>query len=334
MKLAVQSRAVQKLEGARILITGASGYLAWNLLRSLDAVDCEITCLTRKPSIKFEGISSSSRIRVLSGEADWPTLLKNTDYVFHFAAQTSVPVSNADPVLDLQQNVATFVQMLEASRALEKKPFFLIPGSESQAGLPLTFPVDESFTDKPESIYCLHKLFNEQYLELYTRQSWARGTCLRLANVYGPGPKSSSADRGVLNQITLRALRKEPISIYGSGEHLRDYVYVTDVVNAFLAAAVASDKTNGNHYITASGVGTKLKDAFWLSATLVSQVTGNPILLSHIDPPQGSSAVDFRNFVGNIDRIKTDTSWSPKVSLEQGLTETITYFINQKETHS
>jgi nucleoside-diphosphate-sugar epimerase len=310
------NRIQEYFRGKKLLVTGASGYLAWNLLQALSNVDCEIRPVSRK--------NHQTDIRELE---TWDSLLENIDYVFHFAAQTSVAAANADPILDQQQNILPFLRLLESCRRMKNPPFILFSGSASQYGLPTQNPVSESHPDKPVTVYCLHKCINEQYLELYSRQGWARGTCLRLSNVYGPGPKSSSADRGVLNQVMLKGLRKEPITIYGKGDQKRDYIHIYDVIQAFLFTAMNSHQVNGEHFVLASGKGTTLSEAFHLVADRVKLKTGFCPSVTHIDPPAGTSAVDSRHFVGDISKIKSLTRWEPKFSLVEGIDQTLDCFL-------
>ena len=106
----------------------------------------------------------------------------------------------------------------------------------------------------------------EQALEMYCRMGNVQGTALRLANVYGPGPHGRCADRGVLNTMIRRALSGKPLTVYGSGEWLRDYIFIDDVNNAFIAALENKRAVNGQHWIVASGESYTIHDAFHLIA--------------------------------------------------------------------
>jgi nucleoside-diphosphate-sugar epimerase len=153
--------------------------------------------------------------------------------------------------------------MLEAARS-ERPVALLHPrASASQFGIPQRNPVDETHPDAPVTVYCAHKLFAEQYLELYCRLGWAHGCAFRMSNVYGPGPRSSSADRGVLNQMIHKALRGEALTVFGSGNQLRDYIYVDDVTSAFGMAAMSPDaRRRAGTSCVLGATGTSLREAF------------------------------------------------------------------------
>ncbi|MGK5082325.1 NAD-dependent epimerase/dehydratase family protein [Bdellovibrionota bacterium FG-1] len=309
----------------RILITGASGYLGTSAIRALGSTPDKIIRLSRNnPQADVCLDLTKANIEEIQ------TLLRDVDAVLHLGSQTSVYQANETPLEDFEANVLPLHKMLEAARKnsikKEGSPFFILAGSATQYGIPTRNPVDETHADAPVSVYCLHKLMAEQYLELYCRQGWARGCAFRLANVYGPGPKSSSADRGVLNQMIQKALRQEPLTLYGTGEQLRDYIYVDDVVRAFWMAAAQPDAVNGRHFILASGVGTSLADAFQMVSHEVSQFLGRPVEVLRVPPPSHSSTVDLRHFIGNIEALKKALPWKPEVSLTQGIQQTLRFF--------
>ena len=225
------------LQGKRLLISGGGGYLGSNLISRLQDVDCRIVRLGRFEAENLP--EDSTRLSHCVGDVRdrevWEKALSGIDFVFHFAAQTSVYVANEDPFADLQSNVMPMLHLLEVCRERDWKTTVLFSGTVTQAGVPKQLPVDETHPDRPITVYDTHKLMAETYLKLFTRLGIVRGAVLRLANVYGPGPKSSQPDRGILNQIVGKALRGESLHIYGQGRYQRDYVYVDDVSSAFVA---------------------------------------------------------------------------------------------------
>src|SRR6185369_8459534 len=199
------------------------------------------------------------------------TTLSNIDIVFHCAAQTSIYIAEQDLLADLNINVVPMVHLLETCREKGIRPTILFSGTVTETGLPSILPVNEEHVDHPITVYDLHKWIAENYLLHYARSSLVRGAVLRLANVYGPGPKSSSADRGVLNMMIRKALKGEPLTIYGEGNFLRDYIYIEDVASAFLEAAANIDELNGHYFIIGSGTGSTIADAIHLVADLVKR---------------------------------------------------------------
>jgi nucleoside-diphosphate-sugar epimerase len=309
-------------QGKKILITGGAGYLASALVILLNDIDCQIVRLDQKQPIgipKGKGANIIDLLGDVSIKEAWGEALAGIDIVFHFAAQTSVYAANANPVNDLNQNILPMVYLLETCRRQEIKPVILFSGTVTESGMPAYLPVDETHPDNPITAYDLHKLIAENYLKYYCRQGLVKGAILRLANVYGPGPKSSSVDRGILNLMVRRALQGEDLTLYGTGEYLRDYVYVQDVARAFLNAAANIDKLNGNHYVIGTGKGATLAEVFNLVVEKTFARTGKKVKINSIKPPAELSLIEKRNFIADSRKFISATGWKADYSLAQGI---------------
>ena len=249
--------------------------------------------------------------------------VKGVDIIFHFAAQTSVYRANENPPADFEINVKPMLTLLEICRKQSRPPIVLFSGTVTEAGIPVTLPINEECVDKPVTIYDLHKLIAENYLKYYAEQEMVKGVVLRLANVYGPGPKNSSADRGILNMMVRKALRGEDLTLYGSGEFIRDYVYAKDVARAFLLAGGSSDRISGKYFVIGSGKGMTLKAAFELGVERVALRTGKKVKVLNVEPPVALSVIETRNFVADSSAFQKVTGWSPDYVFINGLDETI-----------
>jgi nucleoside-diphosphate-sugar epimerase len=256
----------------------------------------------------------------------WPRALEGVDVVFHFAAQTSVPAAHADPDADHAANVLPLLHLLETCRRTGARPIVLSAGTVTQAGTPSHLPVDEDHPDKPSTTYDSHKLMAENHLKYHAREGFVRGASLRLANVYGPGP-SGQPDRGILNTMIRKALAGETLTIYGSGEFLRDYLYVRDASFAFLAAATRIDALNAAHWIVGTGRGHTLADAFHLVARQASRRTGRPVAVEHAQPPAPLSPIDARSFVADSSAFSRAAGWRAQCALAEGIDLTIESFL-------
>ncbi len=312
--------------GKTILVTGGAGYIATNLLHALKGVRCRIFRLDR-PGTVFEPVEGEAEVTDLEADvrdpAAWETTLERADIVFHFAAQTSTYIANADPPADLDINVLPMVRLLEVCRTRNWHKVILFSSTVTIVGLPERLPVDESFPDRPVTVYDLHKMMAEQYLKYYAAQGFVTAAVLRLANVYGPGPASSRPDRGILNQMTRRALSGQALTVYGQGDQLRDYVHVEDVAGAFLLAAMHVVDLNRGHYVIGSGRGYSLAEAMNLIANRVAMKTGRRVSVEHVDPPSPQSPSEFRNFVADTSRFSALTGWKARYTLARGIDQTI-----------
>ena len=129
--------------------------------------------------------------------------------------------------------------------------------------------------------------------------------------------------------MVRRALAGERLNVYGTGDWLRDYVYVDDVARAFVLAARHPDAVNGRSFIVASGQGVTVADAVRLVAELVGERTGRRVEIAHVPPPAGLSALETRQFVGRSDAFRDATGWSPTVSLREGIKRTIDHCVGE-----
>jgi len=313
-------------QGKGILITGGAGYLASALISLLKEIDCRIVRLDRQDACRQQ---MAGRAEITDCYADlreqtgWHRHLVGIDYIFHFAAQTSAPLANEDPVADHAVNVMPMLQLLEACRQLGTRPTLCFSSTVTVAGIPERLPVDESHPDHPVTVYDLHKQMAEQYLRWYGEQGFLHGVTLRLANVYGPGPRSSRSDRGILNQMIRRALAGEPLTVYGTGDQLRDYVYVEDVAAAFLAAARHCQALNGRTFVIGTGRGQTIAQAMRLIADQASARTGIPVEVRQVAPPEPLSPIEERHFVADSSRFSSATGWAAHCTLAEGIERTM-----------
>lgn len=316
----------------KILITGASGFLSHSILRELYPIECSVVQASRWGAFPERPAVALCEVRNVRADLAcphfWREVLPGTDVVFHLASQTSVSVADQNPLEDWNANVLPMLRLLEACRETGLSPMIVFAGSATQCGLAERLPVDELVPDRPVTVYDLHKLAAEGYLEHYCRQGWARGTTLRLANVYGPGPKSSKADRGILNLMMRRALNGEAITIFGEGAVVRDYVHVQDVARAFLLAAAHPDSVSGRHFLVGSGEGHSIAQAFELVAERAGILAGRRAEVRKVSPPPGLSPIEDRNFTADITALRAATGWQPAIGLREGIDQTLHTFLS------
>lgn len=319
-----------------VLVTGGAGYIGSSVIRKLSTVPCNIIVLDRKGSKLNFPSERTAKISIykadIRNKETWNNLLGKVDILFHFAAQTSSKMANENPFLDAEINLLPIINIVETCQKNNFSPDIVFSGTVTQVGLTKAYPVNEEFKDQPITVYDINKLAGEKYLQYYSNQLSRRVVILRLANVYGPGPRSSSADRGILNLFVRKALRGEPITIYGEGNFVRDYIYIDDVANAFLTAGAKMKVLSGNYYVIGSGFGHTIKEMAGLVRDQVAQKTGKKVKIIHVPLPKGLSPIEFRNFVADSTKFIRKTGWKARISLLEGIKRTIDYFIKEEES--
>ncbi|MFZ2950683.1 MAG: NAD-dependent epimerase/dehydratase family protein [Desulfuromonadaceae bacterium] len=321
-------QCVESFKGKSILITGGAGYLASNLVSLLGQTECRIIRMDR-PDAGWEKVSGAAQVTDVTCDICDPSVwnvLEGIDFIFHLAAQTSTYVANAAPVDDQAINVMPMLNLLEACRLLGTCPTVCFASTVTIAGIPDRLPVDETHPNHPLTVYDLHKFMAEQYLCWYAEQGFVNGVALRLANVYGPGPRSSRSDRGILNQMVRRALEGKELTVYGTGEYVRDYVYVEDVARAFMSAALHGRMLSGRYFVIGSGAGYSIAEAMRMIADHATTKTGLPVDVEHIDPPDALSPIEQRHFVADSRRFSEATGWKARYSLAEGIDHTMEAF--------
>jgi len=240
--------------------------------------------------------------------------VSRVDAVVHLAAVVSVAYSVERPEEVNDVNVAGTLRLLKAcSRRGVRR--FVFASSCAVYGEPRRIPIDEDHPTAPLSPYAASKLAAEAYVHAYSAVSGLRYAILRIFNAYGPR-QAHGEYGGVVARFICRALRGEPLVIYGDGRQTRDFIYVGDVAEAF-RLALESGPANAV-YNVGTGVETSIRDL----ASAVVRVLGASVGIEHAPPRPG----DVRRSRASIKRISEDLGFRPRVTLEEGIRRTIPYY--------
>jgi UDP-glucose 4-epimerase len=231
--------------------------------------------------------------------------------IFHLVSTTLPKSSNDDPIYDVQSNVVATLHLLEAMRAQRIGRIVFISSGGTVYGTPQYLPVDEHHPTDPQVSYGITKLAIEKYLMMYGRLYGIRPVILRVANPFGERQRVETA-QGAVAVFLHHAVRGIPIDIWGDGSVTRDFIYISDVAEAF-ANAVDYD---GAHAVfnVSSGVGTSLNDL----VALLEDVLGAPVARRHLP----GRPFDVPVSVLANDLAQRELGWKPQVAMHEGLRRT------------
>ena len=333
VQTAASNEYVEGLTDKTILVTGASGYLGTALLSSLYGICCRIVALARDTNRVLRPYetkaSFQSRQVDLATTSIWLDLLRETrpDVIINLAAHEHRRNSPHSPTEDLAVNAATVLELLEACVDLDLKPRIVLASSANIAGCAGTITVNEDTPDQPLTLFAIHKLAAEQYLNYYANRFNLCGVALRFANIYGPLPTHDTdlEARVILNSIMRRALAGGPLYLYRNHKCLRDFIYIDDAVRAICAVAQAETIRPGAKYIVGSGEGHTLHEILTEITHQVEKLCGQHVEIRS-EEEATLEPIEWRNFIADFSRLEAATGWTPQTTLRQGIAKTLRSF--------
>ena len=296
------------------LVTGGAGFIGSHLVDRLLSEGYKVIIIDDLSTGKLQNLNPAATFH--HTEITHPSIqevFKRTqpDLVFHLASQVSVTNSTKDPIKDAQINVIGTLNLLEASRRSTVQKFIFSSTGGALYGEPDVNPCAEVASIAPLSGYGLSKHLAEQYLELYHRLYHLNYTTLRYANVYGPR-QVLQGDAGVIAIFTQAMLEGKRPQIFGSGDQERDFLYVSDVVEANILAVSRGD---GQTFNIGTGQSTSVNCIYELL---------KEILQFRWDAEHRHQRPGEVHKIGlECSKAAQDLGWSPSVELESGLERTI-----------
>ncbi len=318
----------RNLRNKKILITGGLGFIGSSIAHACVKHGARVTlvdaCL-EPYGWNFANIGEIKKdLEFIKGDVRDRDLMNNLvpsqDLVFHMAAQVGREISMENPTLDSEINCNGTINVLEACRRSTNGVKVLFAGSRGQIGEPIYLPVDENHPQNPTDVYGINKLAAEKYLFLYGHVYGFPVVSLRLNNVYGPRCQMHAGFYGILNWFMANAMIGKPITVYGSGTQTRDYIYIDDVVEAFLRAAL-SEKGNNDFFFVGSGIETVFLDMVKEIIRAVGQ--GEYV---HVPFPATREKIDIKRFVVTYKKLEEATGWRPRVDFSRGVKLTAEYY--------
>lgn len=301
---------------SKSLVLGANGFIGSHLVDALANRGDEVVAFGRfkgetmfavKPNItKFYGD--------FLNESDLDNALKGIDYVYHFISTTTPAAAENNPTIDIETNVRMSVELFNLCvKHGVKRVFFASTGGSVYGSNPNP-PYSEEDSALPYSPYAIGKLSIEHYLRYFKKKHGLDSVTFRISNPYGER-QPFHRKQGVIPIFIESICRNEPVTVYGDGTMVRDFVYVKDV--ARMIADVGVGSFEHDLYNIGSGEGVSVNTIL----ETVERVTGREAKIVHAETP----TTFVHAAVLNTERFKSEFDSAPGITLEEGIERTYNY---------
>ncbi len=291
----------------KIIVTGGAGFIGSHLVERLLKDNHKVIVLDNLSNGNLNNIKHFKKKIVfkkcdLSKKGNWTNSFKDVDIIFHLAALADIVPSITNPDKYFQSNVTSTLNILMAMKKYNIKKI-IYSASSSCYGIPKKYPTLESSKVDPKYPYALTKWLAEEMIIHWSNIYNFEYISLRLFNVYGPRSRTSGTYGAVFGVFMAQKINKLPFTIVGDGSQTRDFTFVSDVVNAMIAAL----KTNYKNKIYNVGSGKSIS-----INKIVKILGGNKI---YIPKRPGEPNCTF----ADIKKIKKELNWQPKININKGI---------------
>jgi len=310
------------------LVTGGAGFIGSHLVDALLARGDRVRVLDDLSTGQAENLAPHQPGELGSGSAvEWlrasvadaaacEAACAGVDGIFHEAAEVSVPKSVAEPRKSYEVNALGTLNMLEGARAAGV-PRLVFAASSAAYGDGQELPKREDQTPSPLSPYAAGKIAGEHLLKVWAEVYGLHTVALRYFNVFGPRQRDDSPYTGVIAIFARALLEGRAPTIFGDGEQTRDFTYVTNVIEANLAAMDAQG-ASGRVYNVGGGERISLNQLFQAMA----EKLGKPLAPTYAPARTG----DVKHSLASIERAERDLGWRPRVDWREGLEKTLDWY--------
>ncbi|CDX46169.1 NAD-dependent epimerase/dehydratase [Mesorhizobium plurifarium] len=305
------------VSGKVCAVIGAGGFLGTNLCLRLSELGARVRAIGRRARFP----RALEKIEWRQGDISDQSVLSNSlfdvDIVFHLANSSTPHSSNINKIVDVKNNLITTLNILDQCKELGVRKVIFSSSGGTVYGIPETLPMTEDHPERPISSYGINKLSSEKYFSLYERLHKIDYRIARLANPFGPY-QTAEKNQGVIAAFAKKMLLDEPIHIWGDGNVVRDFLYVSDAVEAMilLAAHTGDDRV----FNVGSGIGRSLKDVLQALETSMGKKPRVEYGPGRID--------DSPAVVLDITRARASLRWQPQVEFQEGVGRTVVWLKN------
>ncbi len=322
-----------EISNQKVLITGGMGFIGSNLARRLIKYDNQVTVadsLIPEYGGNFRNLYDlQDQVTINLSDVRDPfsinELIKDQNYLFNLAGQTSHLDSMENPFTDLDINAKAQLSILEACRKNNPDIRIVFASTRQIYGKPQYLPVDEKHALHPADVNGVNKIAGESYHILYNEVYGIPSSVLRLTNTYGPRMRIKDARQTFLGIWIRNLLEGKPIQIFGDGKQRRDYNFVEDVIDALLIGATRTEAV-GKVYNLGSPDPLSLED----TAKVMCKLTHGSAY-EFVSFPKDRQAIDVGDFICDYSSFASSFGWEPRVSFEDGMLRSFEYFKEEIE---
>ncbi len=302
----------------RCLVLGGGGFIGSNLSYGLIEAGHEVSVFEKECLSKSNLPEIEKLIRWIEGDFLNPehlkTAVKGMDVIFHSIGTTLPQSSNESPVYDITSNVVPTIHLLESAYEAGVKKIIFFSSGGTVYGIPRTIPIPEEHPTMPICSYGIHKLMIEKYLALYHKLYGLDYIVLRVSNPYGERQRPTGR-QGAVTVFIYKALKGETIEIWGDGSVVRDYLHISDVVQAAIRSM--SLQTDEKILNIGSGKGSSLIDAI----KCIEDSLGLKLNVRYTSARKFDVPINILD----ISRARNLLRWNPEIDLTTGIRRTATY---------
>jgi len=312
-------------DNALILVTGGAGSIGGNLVEALIAQNADVIILDNLSSGYEDNIPKADKIQFIKGTIVDDAILNHVfsqpiSYIFHLAALFANQNSIEHPLKDLEANAMGTLKLLEYSTRLKTLRRFVNISSSCVYGH-TDGVISEGTPLNPDTPYAISKVASEQYVNFYYKYHELPVTTLRYFNVYGPGEHPGKY-RNVIPNFFKWAMNGMPLPITGTGNETRTFTFVTDVIDATLRTALNEDVVGECFNISSDGE-IQIIDL----ANKINSLTGNRAGVRYAERRKWDSV---KRRSASYEKAKRILGYQPQVSIDDGLKQTYTWFLELK----
>jgi UDP-glucose 4-epimerase len=305
----------------KVLITGGAGFIGSHLAEQWINQNAEVIILDNLRSGKLGNIEHLTNAKFINKSiTDKEAVLKaseGVDYIYNLAALVSVPESVENPYECVDINVNGVLNLLEAAKKNNVKKVVHFSSAAVYGDNPLS-PKTINMKPEPKSPYGITKLDGEYYLNQYHESFGVKTLSFRCFNVFGPRQNPDSQYAAAIPIFVNRALKGEELIIYGDGEQTRDFIFVKDVVNANITAALKHEVTG----VFNLGTGTSISINELVN--MIMKLTSSKSKVIY----EAERSGDIKHSLASIRETVERLNFKPEYDLKAGVEETIKYFID------